>query len=130
MYVHTEVIVELAKQYQKQMKKTPIPRVRLTHSVVMTWEGLAKTLKNLYGQPLHYLTHMLCKQWDKSRAFGSDNADNKPLDTIFNGTKAEATIWEIESVHRLSTSHVYLANLWLHDPQFYAFVDEVLPISS
>ncbi|KAF7822294.1 protein RDM1-like [Senna tora] len=113
----SETVVELAREYQKHMKKITI----------VNWQGLAKTLKDLYGQPLHYLTHMLCKQWDKSR-FGSEDAE-KPLDTIFNVTKAEAIIWEVEAIHRLSTSHLHLANLWLHDPQFYDFVHDVLPFS-
>lgn len=119
--------MKLAKEYQKHMKKTPIPRARLSHAVAVNWQGLARSLKNLYGQPLHYLTHRLCKQWDKSR-FGGDDGE-KPLESIFSGNKAEAIIWEVEAVHRVSTSHIYLANLWLADPEFYAFVDEVIPCS-
>ncbi|XP_054782557.1 protein RDM1-like [Prosopis cineraria] len=119
-----EGILEVAKEYQKRMKKTPIPRARLSNAMAVNWQGLAKTLENSYGQPLHYLTHMLCKQWDKSR-FGAEDGE-KPLDSILSAEKAESILWEVEAVHRLSSSHVHLSTLWLTDPHFEAFVDQVI----
>ena len=107
------------------MKRKPIPQARLREAVVVNWQGLAKTLKNLYGQPLHYLTVLLCKQWDQSR-FGGDD-EGKPLDAIFKWRNAESTIWRVEEIHRLCTSPIHLAMLWLSDPEYRAFVDEVVP---
>lgn len=117
--------MELAKEYQKCMKIKPVPKARLEYAVVVNWQGLAKTLKNLYGQPIHYLTYKLCKEWDGSR-FGSED-EEKPLDAIIDWSSAEATIWKVEEVHRLCTSPIHLAKLWLSDPEYQAFVDEVVP---
>ncbi|KAI9085655.1 hypothetical protein K1719_032498 [Acacia pycnantha] len=119
-----EAILEKAKEYQKIMKKTAIPRARLSNLVVVNWKGLAKTLEKSYGQPMHYMTHMLCRQWDKARFGGEDS--EKALDSIMSAEKAEALMWEVESVHRLTTSHVHLASLWLSDPHFQVFVNQVI----
>ena len=80
------------------MKKTAIPRARLSNLVVVNWKGLVKTLEKSYGQPMHYMTHMMCKQWDQARVGAED--EEKPLDSILSAEKAEAILWEVESVHR------------------------------
>ena len=126
---NADSMVEQAKKYQEYMKQIPVPPTRGSGSdvVFITWEGLAKSMKELYGQPLHYLTHFLVKQWDQSR-IGNEDEDT-PMDNIINPFKAEATIWDVEEVHRRCTSHVHLASLWLCDPGYHAFVDEVIPPS-
>ncbi|WVZ06373.1 hypothetical protein V8G54_019719 [Vigna mungo] len=123
-----EGLLEVAKEYQKKMEKKSIPRERLKEMVVVNWRGLAKTMKTLYGQPLHYLTEELCKEWDKSR-IGSKN-EEKALNSILSWREAEETVWKVEAVHRLCTSPVHLALLWLNDPQYHLIVDEVISTSS
>ncbi|XP_022635271.1 protein RDM1-like [Vigna radiata var. radiata] len=123
-----EGLLEVAKEYQKKMEKKSIPRERLKEMVVVNWRGLAKTMKTLYGQPLHYLTEELCKEWDKSR-IGSKN-EEKALNSILSWREAEETVWKVEAVHRLCTSPVHLALLWLHDPQYHLVVDQVISTSS
>ncbi|KAK7394200.1 hypothetical protein VNO78_14722 [Psophocarpus tetragonolobus] len=123
--LHPDALVELAKEYQKQMKKKAIPKYRINEVVVVNWKGLAKSMKRLYGQPLHYLTHKLCKEWDKSR-FGSKD-EEKPLNAIYdNWRDAEDTVWKVEEVHRLCTSPLHLAMLWLHDPEYHIIINEVI----
>lgn len=102
----------------------PIPKARLGKAAVHNWQSLAKLLKTSYGQPLHYLTYMLCKEWDRAR-FGSED-EAKSLDDIYPSTKAEDTIWNVEEIHRLCTSPIHLAQLWLEDPEYHSFVDEVV----
>ncbi|CAL0318854.1 unnamed protein product [Lupinus luteus] len=122
--VDKDVLVELATKYQRCMKKRPIPIGRFSNAIAINWEGMAETLERLYGQQLHYLTHMMCKGWDKSR-FGSED-EGKPLDAIIDWSDAEDTIWHIEEVHRLLTSPTHLAMLWINDPEHRAYVDEVV----
>ena len=118
------------------MKQIPIPKTRGSWSDIdndddlfITWEGLVKSMKQLYGQPLHYLTHVLVKQWDRSR-IGADEG-NKPVDNIIHRNKAEGIVWDVEEVHRRCTSHLHLAKLWLQDPDYHAFVDDdVIPPSN
>ncbi|KAL2467621.1 Protein RDM1 [Forsythia ovata] len=50
-----------------------------------------------------------------------------PLDTTIHPCKAEASIWLIEEVHRLTTSHHHLAKLWLADPMHHAYIDPIFP---
>ncbi|XAR57269.1 hypothetical protein NMG60_11025342 [Bertholletia excelsa] len=114
-----------AKMYQDYMKQIPIPTQRGSVIPFTSWTGLAKSIKLLYGQPLHYLTNSLLKEWDKMR-FGEDDED-KPLDMVIHPCKAEASIWLIEEVHRLTTSHHHLAKLWLADPMPHANIDPILP---
>lgn len=111
--------------YQEYMKQIPIPARRGSLIPFSTWMGLGKSLKQLYGQPLHYLTNVQLKQWDQMRI----NSENewKPLDTIIHPSKAEANIWLIEEVHRQTSSHHHLAKLWLSDPMHHAFVDSIFP---
>ena len=117
--------MKLATQYQNYMKKVPIPRSRVPYGVILSWECLAKTFTLLYGQPLHYLTYMLCKQWDQSRC-GSEDGD-KTIDTILKWSSVETTLWKVEEIHRLCTSPSHLAKLWLNDPEYLVFVREVIP---
>ncbi|KAL6290949.1 hypothetical protein ACE6H2_008459 [Prunus campanulata] len=122
-----EVVVKIANHYQEQMKQIPIPRNRRKDAVFVTWRALANSMKQFYGQPLHYMTQVLVKQWDESR-IGSVE-EEKPMDNIIHPRRAESTIWDVEQVHRQCTSHIHLAKLWLSDPDYYAFVDEVIPSS-
>ncbi|OVA15527.1 Protein RDM1 [Macleaya cordata] len=111
--------------YQEYMKQIPIPSLHASAIPFTTWQGLAQSLKWLYKQPLHYLTNTVLKQWDKSR-IGTNN-EHLPLDAIIHPRKAEATIWLMEEVHRLTSSHHHLAKLWLSDPMHHAFVDPIIP---
>lgn len=122
-----ETVIRLAKEYQQKMKHIPIPETRRPTEDIMfiTWHTLTSSMKQAYGQPLHYLTHVLAKQWDRSRS-GTDD-EEKPMDNIIPQGKAEAIIWGVEEIHRLCTSYSQLAKFWVSDPNFHAFVDEVTP---
>ncbi|XP_034205825.1 protein RDM1-like [Prunus dulcis] len=122
-----EVVLKIAKHYQEQMKHIPIPKNRRKDAVFVTWWALANSMKQFYGQPLHYMTQVLVKQWDESRIGSAE--EEKPMDNIIHPRRAESTIWDVEQVHRQCTSHIHLAKLWLSDPDYYAFVDEVIPSS-
>ncbi|ONI24348.1 hypothetical protein PRUPE_2G235500 [Prunus persica] len=122
-----KVVLKIAKHYQEQMKHIPIPKNRRKDAVFVTWWALANSMKQFYGQPLHYMTQVLVKQWDESR-IGSVE-EEKPMDNIIHPRRAESTIWDVEQVHRQCTSHIHLAKLWLSDPDYYSFVDEVIPSS-
>lgn len=111
--------------YQLYMKQIPIPAERGSLVPCSSWTELGKSLKVLYQQPLHYLTNILLKQWDQER-MGSEDED-QPLDAIIHPAKAEAAIWLVEEVHRLTSSHHHLAQLWLLDPLYQAHVDSVVP---
>ncbi|GLT99602.1 hypothetical protein SLE2022_170310 [Rubroshorea leprosula] len=87
--------------------------------------GLGRSINQLYGQPLHYLTNILLKQWDQLR-FGSEDEDMPP-DITVHPCKAEATIWLIEEAHWHTTSSHHVAKLWLSDPTHDAFVDPIFP---
>ncbi|KAF8401731.1 hypothetical protein HHK36_012677 [Tetracentron sinense] len=118
-------VIKRAEMYQEYMKQIPIPSLHGSVIPFTTWHGLAKSIKQLYGQPLHYLTNVLLKQWDQSRI--GTNDEHLPLDTIIHPCKAEATIWLMEEVHRLTSSHHHLAKLWLSDPMYHGFVDPIFP---
>ncbi|XP_057424266.1 protein RDM1-like [Lotus japonicus] len=120
-----ENLEELAKKYQKQIKIMPIPAGRIENGIFFTWEELAKSLRILYGQPIHYLTYKLIKQWDEAMIGNGD--EKKALVAMFGFSKAESTIWGVENIHRLTTSPTQLAKLWLEDPNYHAAVAEVLP---
>lgn len=111
--------------YQLYMKQIPIPAERGSLVPCSSWTELGKSLKVLYQQPLHYLTNILLKQWDQER-MGTEDED-QPLDAIIHPAKAEAAIWLVEEVHRLTSSHQHLAQLWLLDPLYQAHVDSVVP---
>uniref|UniRef100_A0A0E0LDP9 Uncharacterized protein n=1 Tax=Oryza punctata TaxID=4537 RepID=A0A0E0LDP9_ORYPU len=90
--------------YQEYMKHIPVPAHRGSVIPCTTWLGLGRSVKQLYKQPLHYLTNVLLKQWDQQRV-GSDD-EHRPLDAIIHPVKAEALIWITEEVHRLTTSTI------------------------
>ncbi|KAK9139961.1 hypothetical protein Scep_009642 [Stephania cephalantha] len=123
--VSEDAVIRRAEMYQEYMRQIPIPSLHGSLIPFTSWQGLAKSIKQLYGQPLHYQTNVLLKQWDQSR-IGTDD-EHQPLDTIIHPCKAEATIWLIEQVHRLTTSHHHLAKLWQLDPMHHAFVDSIFP---
>ncbi|XP_056697405.1 protein RDM1 [Spinacia oleracea] len=118
-------MVRRAKMYQEYMKKVPVPCQRGSIILCNSWMGLAKSIKELYGQPLHYLTNILLKQWDQARF--ETGEDYQPLDTIIHPLKAEATIWFVEDVHRRTASYHQLSKLWLGDPVHHAFIDPIFP---
>ncbi|KAK2980629.1 hypothetical protein RJ640_011437 [Escallonia rubra] len=118
-------IIRKAQMYQDFMKQLQVPVHRGSIIPFTSWTGLGKSIKQLYGQPLHYLTNIRLKQWDQLR-YGADD-EHRPLDTIIHPCKAEANIWLIEEVHRLTSSHHYLARLWVADPMYHAFIDPVYP---
>ncbi|KAL1197568.1 Protein RDM1 [Cardamine amara subsp. amara] len=114
-----------AEMYQEYMKQLPIPTNRGSLIPFTSWVGLSISIKQLYGQPLHYLTNILLQHWDQSR-FGSDSED-QTLDSIIHPSKAEATIWVLEEIHRLTSSHLHIARLWLSDPMYHSFIDSIVP---
>lgn len=114
-----------AKMYQEFMNQIPIPTLRGSLIPFDTWMGLARSLKQLYDQPLHYLTNVLVKQWDQLRVGTED--ESRSLDSIIHPVKAEASIWLIEEVHRKTTSPHHIAKLWVSDPMHHAFVDSIIP---
>ncbi|KAH9622606.1 hypothetical protein KSS87_021573 [Heliosperma pusillum] len=118
-------ILRRAKMYQEYMNKVPIPNIRGSVILCNSWMELAKSLKELYGQPLHYLTNVLLKQWDQAR-FETCN-DYQPLDTVVHPLKAESTIWLLEDIHRRTASYHQLSKLWMQDSAYHAFVDPVFP---
>nr|XP_016486449.1 PREDICTED: protein RDM1-like isoform X3 [Nicotiana tabacum] len=88
-------------------------------------EGLAASIKKLYGQPLHYLTNLCIKQRDQMRIGADDEVD--PLEMLIHPTKAESSIWLMEEVHRRTSSPHYLAKLWLADPMYHVYIDPIFP---
>lgn len=125
MLLYTEVLTRRAAMYQDYMKQIPIPSNRGSVIPFTSWMGLGKSIKQLYGQPLHYLTNVALKQWDQLR-IGSED-EWKPLDDIVHPCKAEASVWLMEEVHRQTSSHFYIANLWKEDPVYSGFVDSIFP---
>ncbi|KAF7806880.1 protein RDM1 [Senna tora] len=121
-----DLLIRRAALYQDYMKQIPIPSHRGSIIPFRSWMGLGKSIKQLYCQPLHYLTNTLLKQWDQLR-MGSES-EHMPLDNIIHPCKAEASIWLIEEVHRQTTSHLHVAKQWQEDPMHHAFVDSVFPM--
>jgi len=111
--------------YQQYMKHIPVPAYCDSVIPFTSWLGLAGSLKQLYEQPLHYLTNVLLKRWDQQR-IGSDD-EHRRLDAIIHPVRAETLIWATEEVHRLTTSGQHLASLWASDPMYHAYVDPVFP---
>ncbi|KAL9239116.1 hypothetical protein vseg_013466 [Gypsophila vaccaria] len=118
-------VLKRAKMYQDYMKNIPIPKERGSVILCNTWMELAKSMKELYGQPLHYLTNVLLQQWDQARFETCD--DHQSLDTVIHPLKAESTVWLIEDVHRRTASYHQLSKLWVRDPMYHAFIDPVFP---
>lgn len=115
----------MAEMYQEYMKQIPIPTHRGSLVPCTTWMGLGKSIKEFYGQPLHYLTNVELKNWDQMR-IGSEN-EHESLDTIIHPNKAEAAIWLIEEIHRRTSSYHHVAKLWLSDPMYHACIDSIFP---
>ncbi|KAK6777785.1 hypothetical protein RDI58_024503 [Solanum bulbocastanum] len=99
----------IARMYQEYMKLVPMPTQCGFVILFTSWVGFATSMKEFYGQPLHYLTNVQMKKFDQMR-LGADNED-VPIDTIIDSGKAKATIWIIEEVHRSTSSHHYIARL-------------------
>ncbi|GKV42407.1 hypothetical protein SLEP1_g49816 [Rubroshorea leprosula] len=119
------MLMKGAEFYQQYMKAVPVPAQWGSVIPFTSWMGLGRLIKQLYGQPLHYLTNVLLKRWDQLR-FGNEDED-MTLDIIVRPCEAEATIWLIEEAHRLTTSSHHIAKLWLSDPMHDAFVDPIFP---
>ncbi|EOY05752.1 hypothetical protein QUC31_016624 [Theobroma cacao] len=119
------LLIRRAEMYQEYMKQLPIPTQRGSIIPFTTWMGLGRSIKQLYGQPLHYLTNILLKQWDHLR-IGSED-EHSPLDIVIHPCKAEATVWLVEELHRCTSSHHHMAKLWQSDPMHHAFVDSIFP---
>uniref|UniRef100_A0A7N0VHM7 Uncharacterized protein n=1 Tax=Kalanchoe fedtschenkoi TaxID=63787 RepID=A0A7N0VHM7_KALFE len=66
--------------YQNYMRSITIPNRRGSLVPCNIWMGLGKSLKQLYGQPLHYLTKVRLKELDQLRIGTYD--EYKPLDSI------------------------------------------------
>ncbi|XLT58341.1 hypothetical protein HN873_050945 [Arachis hypogaea] len=120
-----DILIRRAEIYQEYMKQIPIPSQRGSVIPFNSWMGLGKSIKQLYGQPLHYLTNVILKQWDQLRLNSKD--EYKPLDNLIHPTKAEATIWLMEEVHRQTSSHFQIAELWKLDPMYNCSVDAIFP---
>ncbi|KAF5738654.1 hypothetical protein HS088_TW13G01555 [Tripterygium wilfordii] len=121
----TVSLIRRATMYQEYMKQLPIPVQRGSVIPFSSWVELGKSIKQLYGQPLHYLTNILLKQWDQLRSGAED--EHKPLDIVIHPCKAEATIWLVEEIHRHTSSHDRIAKMWLSDPRSHAFIDSIFP---
>ncbi|KAL4290763.1 hypothetical protein GQ457_14G012770 [Hibiscus cannabinus] len=119
------LLIRKAEVYQQYMKQLPIPTQRGSIIPFTTWMGLGRSIKQLYGQPLHYLTNILLKQWDRLR-IGSED-EHRPLDLVVHPCKAEVTVWLVEELHRQTSSHHHIAKLWQSDPMCHAFIDSILP---
>ncbi|KAH7573824.1 hypothetical protein ACOSP7_007693 [Xanthoceras sorbifolium] len=122
-----DLLFKRAEMYQEYMQQLPIPTHRGSIIPFTSWMGLGKSIKQLYDQPLHYLTNIRLKQWDQLR-FGAED-EQRDLDTIIHPCKAEATIWLIEEIHRRTSSHHRIAKLWSSDPMHDAFIDSIFPKS-
>ncbi|XP_022872480.1 protein RDM1-like isoform X1 [Olea europaea var. sylvestris] len=120
-----DLLLRRAEVYQEYMNLIPVPTLRGSLIPFTSWIGLGRSMKQLYGQPLHYLTNISLKQWDQSR-IGAKN-EQIPLDTLIHPCKAEASIWLMEEFNRLTTSHHHLAKLWLADPMHHALIDPIFP---
>ncbi|KAH0720258.1 hypothetical protein KY284_005288 [Solanum tuberosum] len=124
-YDSEDSFLRRSRMYQEYMKVVPMPTQRGFVIPFTSWVGFATSMKEFYAKPLHYLTNVQMKKFDQMR-LGADNED-VPLDTIIDPGKAEATIWIIEEVHRCTSSHHYIAKLWLADPIYHRHVDAIFP---
>lgn len=117
-----------AQAYQDYMMQLPIPTKRGAIIPFTSWSGFGDSTKQLYNQPLHYLTNVYLKQLDRNM-IGADDA-NKRLDTIIHPAKAEVFLWMTEQTHRLTTSPHQLATLWQNNPMYKADIDACAPPSA
>ncbi|KAK4486782.1 hypothetical protein RD792_006634 [Penstemon davidsonii] len=114
-----------AESYQEHMKLLPIPKGSKTVITCNSWMELGNSMKNIYEQPLHYLTNIHLKRLDQAR-FGCGD-QFVPLDRIIHPVKAEMSVWLIEEVHRLTTSPLQLHNYWAADPMYRSHIDAIYP---
>ncbi|XP_047983617.1 protein RDM1 [Salvia hispanica] len=114
-----------AKSYQEYMKSIPIPIMRGAVIPYISWVGLGASMKQIYEQPLHYLTNIHLKQMDRERLGVED--EDVSLDLIIHPCKAEATIWLMEEIHRQTSSPHHLARVWSADPMYHTFIDAIFP---
>uniref|UniRef100_A0A6N2MUW1 Uncharacterized protein n=1 Tax=Salix viminalis TaxID=40686 RepID=A0A6N2MUW1_SALVM len=87
--------------------------------------GIRQSIKQPYRQPLHYLTNILLKQWDRQRIGNGD--EHKPLDIMIHPCKAETTNWLVEEVHRRTSTYHHVAKLLQSDQINILFVDSISP---
>ncbi|XP_075487140.1 protein RDM1 isoform X2 [Primulina tabacum] len=120
-----ELLFRRATSYQEYMNLIPIPTERGTAIPYASWMGLGNSIKQIYGQPLHYLTNLYLKQLDRE-GIGADDK-NVPLDMIIHPCKAEASIWINEQIHRRTASPCHLAKLWETDPRHHVLIDAIFP---
>ncbi|OEL22177.1 Protein RDM1 [Dichanthelium oligosanthes] len=73
-------LIRRAKMYQQYMKHIPVPAYCDSVIPFTSWLGLGRSLKQLYEQPLHYLTNVLLKRWDQQRIGSGD--EHRHLDAI------------------------------------------------
>ncbi|CAA7394801.1 unnamed protein product [Spirodela intermedia] len=118
-------LIRRAEMYQEFMRLLAIPHHRGSVIPFMSWQGLGRSMKQLHGQPLHYLTNLLLKQWDQQRV-GAEK-EHQRLDSVVHPAKAESFIWVCEEVHRLTCSPFHLAKLWAADDMFHASIDPIFP---
>lgn len=118
-------VIRRAEMYQEYMSQVPIPAHHGSVIPFSSWVELGKSIKQLYGQPLHYLTNITLTKWDNLRA--ASEYEQKPLDMMIHPCKAEATIWLVEEIHRRTTSHYHIAELWLKDRMHHTYVDSIFP---
>ncbi|OAY55721.1 hypothetical protein MANES_03G175300v8 [Manihot esculenta] len=121
----TSEVSRRAEMYQEYMSQVPIPAHHGSVIPFSSWVELGKSIKQLYGQPLHYLTNITLTKWDNLRA--ASEYEQKPLDMMIHPCKAEATIWLVEEIHRRTTSHHHIAELWLKDRMHHTYVDSIFP---
>ncbi|KAL9689213.1 hypothetical protein QQ045_033647 [Rhodiola kirilowii] len=119
------VLLLRAEIYQDYMSSIKIPNLRGSLIPCNTWMGLGNSIKQLYGQPLHYLTNIRLKELDQLRVGSQD--EYQPLDAIMHPLKAEASIWLTEEIHRSSSSPDQLAKRWTSDPLYHAYIDSIFP---
>ena len=110
-----------AEMYQEFMNRIPIPRYRRSIIPFYSWQELGRSMKQIYGQPLHYMTNLLLRQWDQQRSTAT------AADSVVHPSKAEALIWVSEEVNRLTCSPLHLSRVWASDPMYHAHIDAIIP---
>ncbi|CAI9117157.1 OLC1v1018501C1 [Oldenlandia corymbosa var. corymbosa] len=121
-----DVLLRKARMYQEYMKVIPVPTKRGSVIPFTSWIGLGSSIKQLYKQPLHYLTNIHLRELDHLRISPpGGEEDNRPLDSVVSPVKAEASIWLMEEVHRLSSSPHHLAKLWSSDRMYHVYIDPI-----
>jgi RNA-directed DNA methylation 1 len=113
--------------YQAYMKHIPVPTVLGSQVPFTSWQGLADSLKALYHQPLHYLTNLQLRQWDRLRQGSLDDNTCVRLDDLIHPVKAEALVWLMEETHRLTASPLILTKIWASDAFYHTYIDSIFP---